>query len=303
MPTPRKNEGQDAFITRCMGDREAMRSFPEAAQRRAFCQSQWDRSKQTSAIWTGLGGSTAAAWEVMESSPIVFHRMLQAWAQETKDSAQYRFRARAGGETGEILLYGPIGEDFFGEGITGASFAKELKKLEKAKTIDLHIDSPGGSVSDARVIYNQLTQHPAKINVHIDGLAASAASVVAMAGDVIKMAQNGFIMIHEARGVARGTAADFEKAAAIIRAHNGAIVDVYAARTANSRRKLEEWMSTETWFSSEDAVKNDFADEIVENKHKITASAYAAAFAAFPDKLPQSMKTRRIMRRIERLKS
>ena len=289
-------------MTRCMGDSEAVRTFPNAAQRRAFCQSQWDR-RNMSAVWTGLGGVNAVAWELMEQSPVAFYQMLQAWSQETKDTSQYRFRAKAGGETGEILLYGPIGQDWFGEGITSATFAKEMKKLDKATSIDLHIDSPGGSVADARAIYTQLTQHRARINVHIDGLAASAASVVAMAGDTVKIAESGFVMIHEARGVARGTAADFEKAAQIIKAHNAGIVDIYAARTENTRRKLEEWMFAETWFSGNDAVKNGFADSVIENKRKSSATAYAAAFAAFPEQLPLSMRTRRIMRRIERITS
>ena len=113
-------------------------------------------------------------------------------------------------------MYGPIGEDFFGEGISAKNFASQLKELGAVRTIDLHIDSPGGSVTDARTIYTLLVEHKATINVKIDGFAASAASFIAMAGDEVAIAEGGFFMIHEARGITRGTANEMSLNARIV---------------------------------------------------------------------------------------
>lgn len=302
MPMPNKGEKQKQFVDRCMADPESRRSFRDPAQRRAFCQSQWEKHQKQmkTAIWTGLGGDRAPAWRQMDESPVVWLGQLAAWAEHTKRTARYDFKAKAGG-VGEVYLYGPIGQDFFGDGITADRFRKDLKTLGSVKTIDVHIDSPGGAVTDARTIYTLLSQHEATVRVCVDGYAASAASVVAMAGDEICIAEGGFIMIHEARGVARGTAADMMKAAEILKAITETISDTYVVRTGQSKKQIDAWMAAETWFKGREAVEAGLADSVMENK-TAKACAYAAAFGAMPrDLLPRRAKAHKLMVKLERM--
>lgn len=189
-------------------------------------------------------------------------------ARSPAGSAQYRMVAR-GAAHGEIYLYGIIGlgkDNWLGiDGVTAKQFAEDLKRLAAVKTIDLRINSDGGVVDDARAIYNLLAQHPAEITVHIDGIAASAASFVAMVGKTILIAEGGWVMVHNARGGVYGTADDLKRMAEVFEGYNQSIRDTYAARTKQSNAKLKAWMDEETWFSGKDAVKAGFADRIVEN--------------------------------------
>lgn len=184
---------------------------------------------------------------------------------------RYEFRNKTA-NSAEITLYGPIGEDFFGEGISAKRFTQELKGLGNVRNIDLHIDSPGGSVTDARVIYTRLVEHSAKITVKIDGYAASAASFIAMAGDDIQIAEGGFFMIHNARGISIGDAAEMEKTAALLRAVTDTIAQTYVARTAKSKKKIKDWMDAETWFNGSEAVSEGFADSLMANKQMVACS-------------------------------
>lgn len=197
----------------------------------------------------------------------------------------------------EIVLYGPIGEDFFGEGISGKAFQKELKALGNPRNIDLRIDSPGGSVFDARVIYTQLVEHRANVTVYVDGVAASAASYIAMAGDTIKIAEGGFFMIHQARGISRGTADQFERDAALLRQVDNTIAETYVARTGVKKADIEAWMAEEKWMDGNEAVKLGFANELLENK-KVAAFAfdYSKLFGSAPRELrPSKLKARRAL--------
>src|SRR6185369_10879333 len=126
-----------------------------------------------------------------------------------KDSG-YRMLAK-GKDNAEIYLYGVIGGDWFGEGVTAKQFADDLKKLGNVKTIDLRINSEGGSVFDGKAMYSLLNEHPAKVVTHIDGLAASAASFLAMAGDEIEIAEGAFVMIHNAYTIAMGDARELRR--------------------------------------------------------------------------------------------
>lgn len=174
---------------------------------------------------------------------------------------------------GEMILYGTIGMDWFGDGITAKSFEKELKSLGAVDAIDLRINSEGGSVHDARAIYNLLVQHKARVDVHIDSLAASAASFIAMAGDTITIAESGFFMIHNARMVAAGGAEDFEAAAKFLHTVNRTIADTYTARTGEKADKVKKWMDAETWFTGQEALDAGFATNIVKNKSGDDAKA------------------------------
>lgn len=180
-------------------------------------------------------------------------------------------KVAAKGDRGEVYLYGVIGADWFGDGISAKQFADELKKLDNAKTIDVRINSEGGDVFAGKAMYSLLAAHKAHVVVHIDGIAASAASFIAMAGNEIEIAEGAFVMIHDAYGATRGRAKDMRAFADLLDATNSSIVDVYVARTKNTADKVKKWMADETWFSGKDALKNGFADSMVENM-KVAAS-------------------------------
>lgn len=191
-----------------------------------------------------------------------------------KASGGYKMVNR-GKDRAEIYVYGVIGVDWFGEGVTAKQFAADLKKLGAVQTIDLRINSDGGVVTDARAMYNLLVEHKAKVITHIDGIAASAASFLAMAGEEIEIAEGGFFMIHNARMMTFGEAEDFERAATVLRTVNDTIRETYAARTGQTAEKLKAWMDAETWFSGNEAVANGFATRVVANM-KVAASLHRA---------------------------
>lgn len=180
--------------------------------------------------------------------------------------------AKKGGDRAEIYLYGMIGTDWFGDGVSAKKFADDLKALGKGiKNIDLRINSEGGDVFAGKTMYTLLQAHEAKIFVHVDGLAASAASFVAMAGDEIAIAEGAFMMIHNAWTWAVGGADDLRESAKLLDAINGTLVDVYTARTKNTAADVKKWMDAETWMTGKECLERGFATEVVENK-KVAAS-------------------------------
>lgn len=195
-----------------------------------------------------------------------------------------------GNDRGEIYLYGIIGSDgWFGDGVTAKTFADDLKKLGAVKTIDLRINSDGGVVTDARAIYTLLVEHPAEVITHIDGIAASAASFVAMAGKQILIAEGGFVMIHNARMGAWGEADDMRRAADVLETVNETIRNTYQKRTGAKSADIKAWMDVETWWTGPQAVEHGFADKIVEDM-KVAACLHK------PDRfvnLPQALRPNR----------
>lgn len=164
----------------------------------------------------------------------------------------------------EIYIYEDVGESWFG-GVTAKDFAQELKGLGKVETIDLRINSYGGDVFDGLAIYRQLVDHSARVIAHVDGIAASIASVIAMAGDEIEISESGFLMIHNAWGVSIGTAEDMRTTADILDGTTASLRDVYVARTAGEAGAIKGWMDAETWFTGAEAVEHGFADRIAAN--------------------------------------
>lgn len=156
----------------------------------------------------------------------------------------------------EIVLYGDIGWD-----VTARDFSDELKRLGAVKSIDLRINSFGGDVFDGLAIYSRLVDHPAAVNVHIDGIAASAASVIAMAGDTIRMTEAGTIMIHDAWALGVGNASEMRKLADRLDAVSGQMAGIYERRTGAEMTQIRQWMADETEFGAAAAVKFGFATE------------------------------------------
>ncbi len=174
------------------------------------------------------------------------------------------FRMAAKDGVGEIFIYDEIGGGLFSDGVTAKGFADDLKALGKVRTLNIFINSPGGAVFEGVAIFNQLQRHSARKNVFIDGIAASVASVIAMAGDEINIAANGFVMIHEAFAIVIGNAADLRKRADQLEKVTDSILSTYAARTGTPENVIADMMAAETWMNAEEAVKLGFADKITE---------------------------------------
>jgi ATP-dependent Clp protease protease subunit len=175
------------------------------------------------------------------------------------------FRVRnATPKVGEIYLYDVVGDDWWGDGVTDKSFAAALASLGKVDRIQLRINSEGGDVFQGFAIYNQLQRHPAHIEAHVDGLAASIASVILMAADEIHVADNARIMIHDPWGVAMGTADEMRQRADLLDSIKTSIVNTYVARTGLDAGRVVDLMSAETWMTAREALDNGFADVVTE---------------------------------------
>lgn len=199
----------------------------------------------------------------------------------------------AAGKRGELRIYDVIGSGgIFGpEGVTAKSVADALKDLEGATELDVFINSPGGDLWEGTAIYTQLERFPAKKTVHVDGLCASMASIIAMVGDRIVTAKNARWMIHEARvfPFQSLSAKDARNLAERLDENNGLMADVYAKRTKCDREKVLGWMSAETWMTASEAKARGFTDEVSgDDAAQATAHAGHPIFACFahaPDDL------------------
>lgn len=170
----------------------------------------------------------------------------------------------AGPKKGELFIYDDIGAGFFG-GIGAKEVVSQVNALGKIDTLNVRINSAGGDVFEGLTIYNFLNKHPAQVVVDIDGLAASIASIIAMAGEEIRMAENAMMMIHDPFSLMAGTAEDFRKHADMMDQVKGNMVGIYAARTKTDSATLSKMMSEETWMKSADAIAKGFVDSITEN--------------------------------------
>lgn len=157
----------------------------------------------------------------------------------------------------DVMIYDEIG--FFG--VTASDFVRDLKNLTTDK-IELHISSPGGEVFDGMAIYAALKNHPAQVHVIVDSLAASIASVIAMAGDKVTMARNATMMIHDGHGLCVGNAKDMADMVALLDRTSDNIASVYAERAGGSAETWRGRMRAETWYTAEEAVQAGLADEI-----------------------------------------
>jgi ATP-dependent Clp endopeptidase proteolytic subunit ClpP len=176
----------------------------------------------------------------------------------------------------EIELYDVIG--YWG---TSAKSFRERIVAAKGKAISLRINSPGGNVIEGNAIYNLLKDHDGEITAHIDGMAASMASVIAMAADKIIIAQNALLMIHNVTATQEGDSEDMRKAADLMDKMKDGIVAAYAKKTGKTKAKIEKWMDEETWFSAQEAVDNGFADSIKKDstaKNQVDVLAFAAYY-------------------------
>ena len=174
---------------------------------------------------------------------------------------------------GRVLrLEGPIdSESFWGTEITPQAFREELYAEEG--DITLWLNSPGGNVFAAAEIYTMLRDYPGKVTVRIASIAASAASVVAMSGDLVQMSPTALLFIHDPMTIAMGNTKDMEKAITTLNEVKESIINAYAAKTGLTRNRIGKLMSEETWLNARKAVDLGFADEILFEDKKDPADA------------------------------
>jgi ATP-dependent Clp protease, protease subunit len=171
-----------------------------------------------------------------------------------------RFEAK-GDKEYKLAIYGTIG-GWFGE--NDADTVRRKLQDVKAEKIHVHINSGGGSAFDGVAICNMLKQHDSEIIVHVDGWAASAASVIAMAGDKIIMPSNTMMMIHQASTFEYGNADNFEKTAKDLRKIDTALTASYKSRFVGTDEELKQLLKEGTWLTADEAVALGLADEVAE---------------------------------------
>lgn len=195
------------------------------------------------------------------------------------NQARGRFQAKEESEVTQVDLYSEIG--FWGT--TAADFRRVLNQ---AGDIKLRINSPGGDVFDGIAIYNDLVDHPGRVDVEISGMAASAASIIAMAGDSVKIHESDSIMIHNAWGVVIGNRHDLEQVSGILTDIDKALARIYADRTGLGIRAIAQMMDDETWLFGKKAVESGFADEVISGGEARARLKWdLSAFKKVPDEL------------------
>lgn len=190
-------------------------------------------------------------------------------------SPWYTIRAQADARHAELLIYHEIGESWWGDTVSAAAFVEELRALD-VDTIDLRLNSPGGSVFDGHAIYNALRRHKAKVTTYIDGFAASIASIVALAGERVVIAPNAVMMIHNPWSWAIGDATEMRRTADLLDKLQTTLVNVYAEHTGQERDAIVEAMNAETWYTADEAVAFGLADEVDTEDDAPVVAAYAS---------------------------
>ena len=177
----------------------------------------------------------------------------------------WSFRASAGGTAPpELVLYGEIADaTWWGDEVTPAAFNDELKGLGNVDELLVRINSPGGDVFAAQAIYTMLRQHSAKVTVRVDGLAASAATLILMAGDTIQMPANAMLMVHNPWTLTAGDANDLRGMADTLDAVRDSMLAAYTARTGRTADEIIPLLDAETWLTAERAKELGFADEVL----------------------------------------
>lgn len=175
----------------------------------------------------------------------------------------------ATGDRADVYIYGIIGSDWEDGDVTASAFMRELNGIS-ASSIDLHINSPGGMVWDGVAIYSALLNHDATVNTFVDGVAASAASFVAMAGESRTIEKPAKMMIHNARGLVMGQADDMRQMADMLDDLSNTIADIYADRAGGDVSEWRTRMSAETWFTSEQAVATGLAHRVANDNRQMS---------------------------------
>ncbi|WP_418162853.1 head maturation protease, ClpP-related [Pantoea vagans] len=190
------------------------------------------------------------------------------FARENRDlpsSAMERWNGgirAAKNDDNSISVFDVIGADWYGDGVTASRIAAALRAIGGADVI-VNINSPGGDMFEGLAIYNLLREYEGKVTVKVLGLAASAASIIAMAGDEVQIGRGAFLMIHNCWVYAMGNRHDLAQVAADMEPFDKAMNDIYGSRTGLSSESIEAMMNAETYIGGSDAVEKGFADRLL----------------------------------------
>jgi len=209
-----------------------------------------------------------------------------------KTKGKYQIENKANDAT--VYIYDEIG--WFG--VEASQFVKDLQKIT-AGTINVRINSPGGNVFDGVAIANAIKSHSAKTVVYIDGIAASIASVIALAGDEVVMAENAFFMFHEAWSITIGSAEDLRKEADLLDKIDGVLAQTYVKKTGKDEKEIKDLMTAETWLTAAEALEMGMIDRIEEGE-KVEAMFDLSVFANVPECLNGECETELNPRDLER---
>ena len=196
-----------------------------------------------------LTGALAARAEAKPTDKALAH-----WNQNV--------RAADGDGDASISILGVIGEDFWGEGVSAKRVAAALRYIG-SKPVTVNINSPGGNFMEGVAIYNMLRQHPEAVTVKILGIAASAAAIVAMAGDEIEIAKAGFLMIHNTHLLAYGDRNGFSDISETLAIFDNSLAGLFADRSGNRHDEVAAWMDAETFFDGPGAIDAGFATALL----------------------------------------
>jgi HK97 family phage prohead protease len=190
----------------------------------------------------------------------------------------------------ELMCYGTVGQNWWGDGITAASVKRQIDEQPHSQ-IRMRINSMGGDAFEGIAIHNLLRAQAKPVETCVDGLAASAASIIAMAGDTISMGSNAMMMVHNAQTGVQGYASDMRKTADILDKISNAVCQTYADRTGNPMTKCQEMMDAETWMTAADCIKDNFATTLTEmpdqpepDEDELRSSPLALTYRNLPER-------------------
>ncbi|PTA87462.1 peptidase S14 [Kosakonia sp. H7A] len=195
-----------------------------------------------------------------------------------------------------ISIFDVIGKDFWGDGVSASRIAGALRSMNGAD-VTVNINSPGGDMFEGLAIYNLLREYEGKVTVKVLGLAASAASIIAMAGDEVQIGRGAFLMIHNCWVVAMGNRHDLEKIATEMAPFDKAMADIYSARSGLKAVDIESMMDGETYIGGSEAVDKGFADSLLSADEISTEDESPAAALRKLDALLAKTNTPRAERR------
>jgi ATP-dependent Clp protease, protease subunit len=306
LPEPHKEESKDDFIDRCMGDENAVKEFPEESQRRAVCETQWNEDKKEDktknetfdceCIECGHKMTSEQHCKDIKCPECggTMRRAERPGAGEENKIAGLKVVKNIAEKSADIWIYQDIGTGWF-DGFSAKQFADEVKKIGKVDVLNVYLNSPGGDVFDGVAIYNILQRHRAKVVVEIDALAASIASLIAMAGDEIRMAENALLMIHNPWGFVIGDVNDLRKAIEDLdKIKDSAILPAYVSQSGMDEKEISKLMDEETWLSAAEAKEYGFVDTIVENK-QIAAHIDREKYKQVFNKIPEGIEIKKEM--------
>jgi ATP-dependent Clp protease protease subunit len=211
------------------------------------------------------------------------NKLLQLLGDNARaDRVTASIRADAAGDVAAIYVYDVI-DSYWGASAKGLV---DALATAGAKNVDLHVNSPGGDVFEARAMVSALRAHQAKgytVTAYIDGLAASAATYLALAGDQVHMADGGMFMVHNSWTLAWGNKTELRSTADLLDKIDGTIIADYARKTGATLEQITAWMDAETWFTAEEAKAAGFVDSVIQPPKADDAKAARWNLAAYPN--------------------